>query len=100
MVFHVNGVLRDKDYHVSIATDGKAVLWQCTIQSICFTKKILKSIMGFSYSHFSHCTIAYDDVVQEMQEKKVRPKHKLYWGALQVVHLKQPSSRVTTRSTT
>jgi hypothetical protein len=48
VVFHVNGLLRDKDYHVSVATDGKAVLWQRTIQSVCFTKKILKSIMGGS----------------------------------------------------
>jgi hypothetical protein len=88
--------LCNKDYHVSVATDGKAISWQCTIQSICFTKKILKSIMGFSYSHSSHCTVAYDNIVQEMQEKKVLPEHKLYWGASPVVHLKWECTGATT----
>ena len=44
--------------------------------------------MGGSYSHSSHPADAFDDSMQEMQETKVRPKHKLYCGAMQVVHLK------------
>ena len=40
------------------------------------------------YSASSHRAAAYDDVTQEMHEKTIRPKHKLYWGAPQVVHLK------------
>ncbi len=86
--FHVNGVLCDTDYHVSVAADRKSVSWQCAIQSICFTKKILQAIMKNGYSASSHRAVAYNDVVQEMQEKKVRPKHKLFWGAPQVVRIK------------
>jgi hypothetical protein len=48
----------------------------------------LKSIMGGSYSHSSHRAIVYNDVAKEMQEKKVHPKDKCYWGASQVVRLK------------
>ena len=44
--------------------------------------------MGESYSHSSHCAVAHDDDAQEMQEKKVHPKHKLNWGVPQVVRLK------------
>jgi hypothetical protein len=40
------------------------------------------------YSASSHRAVAYDDVAQEMQEKKVRPEHKLFWGAPQVVRIK------------
>jgi hypothetical protein len=81
---------------VSVATDEKAVSWQRAIQSICFTKKILKSIMGFSYSHSSHCAFAYSNVAQEMQEKRVRPELKLYWGASQAVRLKWECTGATT----
>jgi hypothetical protein len=96
VVFHINRVLCNEDYRVSVATDGKAVSWQHAIQSICFTKKILKSIMGDSYLHSSHCTVAYNDIAQEMQAKKVRPEHKLYWGASQVVRLKWDCTGATT----
>ena len=44
--------------------------------------------MKDGYSASSHRAIAYDDVSQEMQEKKILPEHKLYWGAPQVVRLK------------
>ena len=44
--------------------------------------------MGAAYLSFSHRTVTKDDVAQEMQEKKVHPQDKLYWGAPQVVHLK------------
>jgi hypothetical protein len=69
--------------------DGKSILWQRAIQSICFTKKISKkSILKGDYSPLSHRAVAYDDIAKEMQEKKVRPEHKLFWGAPQVVPLK------------
>ena len=42
VVFHINGVLRDTDYHVSVAADRKSVSWQRAIQSVCFTKKICR----------------------------------------------------------
>ncbi len=76
--------------------DGKSILWQRAIQSICFTKKILKSILKGDYSPSSHRAVAYDDVAQEMQEKKVRPEHKLFWGAPQVVRLKWECTGSTT----
>ncbi len=34
------------------------------------------------------CIIAWDDMVQEMEGKKVYPKNRLYWGTPQVVYLK------------
>jgi len=40
LVFHVNGLLHDSNYCVSVAADRKSVSWQRAIQSICFTKKI------------------------------------------------------------
>jgi hypothetical protein len=48
----------------------------------------LQAILKNGYSASSHRAVAYDDVVQEMQEKKVRPKHKLFGGAPQVVRIK------------
>jgi len=69
----------------SDAQDGKSVSWQRTIQSVCFTSTVfLKAIMGGAY----HRIIAYNAVPQEIQEKKVHPDSKLYWGAPQVVCLK------------
>ena len=71
-----------------VATDGMSILFQCAIKTIYFTKSILKLFMGVAYSSSSHCTVAYDDVAQEMQEKKLHPQNNLYWGAPQVVYLK------------
>jgi hypothetical protein len=88
VVFHVNGVLRDTNYPVNVAADRMSISWQRTIQSICFTKKILQAILKNGYSTSSYRAVAYDDVAQEMQEKKVRPEHKLFGGAPQVVHIK------------
>jgi hypothetical protein len=45
-------------------------------------------ITGDAYLGLHHCIVAFDDVAQEMQAKKVRPDSKLYWGTLQAVHLK------------
>ena len=89
MVFHLNGVLHaDIDYRVSVAADRKSISWQRAIRTICFSKRILEAILKGDYSKASHRAVAYDDVVQEMHEKKICPKHKLYWGAPQVVRLK------------
>ena len=44
--------------------------------------------MKNGYSASSHRAVAYDDVTQKMQEKKVCPEHKLFWGAPQVVRIK------------
>jgi len=48
------------------------------------------------YSASSHRAAAFDDVIQEMHEKKISPKHKLYWGAPQVVCLKWECTGATT----
>ena len=103
VMFHVNGVLHDTDYRVSVAKDRKSVLWQRAINSVCFS---LEAILKNGYSALSHRAIAYDDVAQEMQEKKIRPEHKLFGGAPQVVCIKWsarallPSSSTTTQSST
>jgi hypothetical protein len=44
--------------------------------------------MGTDYSTTHTRVIAYDDVAQEMLEKKVISESKLYWGEPQVVRLK------------
>jgi hypothetical protein len=89
VVFHVNGVLHaDIDYRVSVAADRKSISWQRAIRTICFSKRILEAILKGDYSKASHRAVAYDDVAQEMHEKKICPKRKLYWGAPQVVRLK------------
>ena len=89
VVFHVNGVLHaDIDYRVSVAADRKSISWQCAIRTICFSNRILEAILKGDYSKSSHRAVAYDDVAQEMHEKKICPKRKLYWGAPQVVRLK------------
>jgi hypothetical protein len=58
----------------------------------------LKAILKYGYSTSSHCTVAYDDVTQEMQmqEKKIQPEHKLYWGAPKIVRLKWECTTATT----
>ena len=96
VMFHVNGVLRDTDYRVSVAADRQSVSWQRAIHSICFTKKILQAILKNGYSASSHRAVAYDDVAQEMQDKKMRPEHKLFWGTPQVVRLKWECTGATT----
>jgi hypothetical protein len=55
---------------------------------MCFSKKILEAILKNGYRASSHRAVAYNDVAQEMQEKKIRPEHKLFWGAPQVVNIK------------
>ena len=87
-VFHINGAIRDANYRVGVVADRKSISWQRAIQSVCFKKQILKAILKGGYSASSHRTVAYDDVAQEMQDKKMRPEHKLFWGAPQVVRLK------------
>jgi hypothetical protein len=73
---------------VSVAADRKSISWQRAIRTICFSKKILEAILKGEYSASSHRAVAYDDVAQEMHEKKILPERKLYWGAPQVVRLK------------
>lgn len=88
VTLHVNGVLRDIDYRVSVAPDGKSINYVRAVRSECFTKEVLQSIMGTDYSTTHTRVIAYDDVAQEMLEKKVISESKLYWGEPQVVRLK------------
>ncbi len=62
-------MLRDIDYRVSVAPDGKSINYVRTVGSECFTKEVLQSIMGMDYSTTHTCINAYDDVAQEMLEK-------------------------------
>jgi hypothetical protein len=62
---------------------------QHTIKYHCFTKEIIRGIMGDAYSECHHRVISYDDIEQEMQTKKMRSKNKLFGGKPQVVHLKR-----------
>jgi hypothetical protein len=88
VVVHVNRVLRDGDYRVSITTDGKYVSWQRGVQSICFIKNILESILGDAYISSSHRAIAYDNIAQDMKVKKVLPKNKQFCGTPQMMRIK------------
>jgi hypothetical protein len=73
VAFHVNGVLRNINYRVSVAPDGKSIHYVRAVQKECFTKEVLQSIMGCDYSETNSRVIAYDNVAQEMIEKKVSP---------------------------
>ncbi len=44
--------------------------------------------MKDNYHEGSACVIAWDDMVQEMEAKKVHSKNGLFWGTPQVVYLK------------
>jgi hypothetical protein len=88
VVFFINGVVRDTEYRVTVAADRKSISWTRAVHSICFSKKILKAILGGKYSSSSHRAVAYDDIAQEMQGKNIRPENHLFWGAPQVVRLK------------
>ena len=88
MAFHVNRVLRECDFCMSMTQDRKSVSYQYAIMGNCFTKDVLESIMGNDYSPANNCVIAFHDVSQENQEKKVCPKNTIYWDKPQVVHLK------------
>jgi hypothetical protein len=49
---------------------------------------ILKKYIGQHYHEGSACIIVWDNMVQEMEGKKVYPKNGLYWGKPQVEYLK------------
>jgi hypothetical protein len=73
---------------VQVAKDGHSILFVRAIHAKLFDKIILKKIMKDNYHEGSACVIAWDDMVQEMEGKKVHPKHGLFWGKPQVVYLK------------
>ena len=73
---------------MSVSQDGKSVHFVHAVHAVCFSKEVLRSIMGRNYSEMSSRVVAYDDVAQKMQAKKVLPENKLYWGKPQVVRLK------------
>jgi hypothetical protein len=88
VVFLVNGVVHDTEYCVTVAADRKSVTLKRGVHSFCFSKKLLKAILGGKYSSSSHRAVAYDDIAQEMQDKNLRPENQHFWGAPQVVRLK------------
>ena len=88
VVFLVNGVVHDTEYRVTVAADRKSVTLRRGVHSFCFSKKLLKAILGGKYKSSSHRAVAYDDIAQEMQDKNLRPENQHFWGAPQVVRLK------------
>ena len=82
VVFLVNGVVHDTEYRVTVAADRKSVTLKRGIHSFCFSKKLLRAILGGKFSSSSHRAIAYDDIAQEMQDENLRPENQLFWGAL------------------
>jgi len=82
VVFLVNGVVHDTEYRVTVAADRKSITLKHGVHSFCFSKKLLKAILGGKYSSSSHRTVAYNDIVKEMQDKNLRPKNQLFGGAV------------------
>ncbi len=71
-----------------MAKDGRLVSFVCAIRAKLFNITILRKIMGEKF-HKGHArVIAWDNMVQEMEDSKVCPKNELYWGSPQVAHLK------------
>ena len=58
VVFLVNGVVHCTKYPVIMAADRKSIMWKRGVHSFCFSKKLLKTILGGKYSSSSHRTIA------------------------------------------
>jgi len=87
IVFRVNGTKQKGEYEVRVAEDGLSVSFQRAICSRFFNKQILRIIMGENYHESSARIFAWDDMVLEMQKKKVRPRNGLFWGEPQMVRL-------------
>jgi hypothetical protein len=63
---YINGV-------IPLLLDGMSILWQHATHKRCFNKKLLRVIMGSSYSSSNSRVIAYDNVHQEMHGSNVTP---------------------------
>jgi hypothetical protein len=88
VVIHINGVLYKSDYRMSVAQDGMSVLFQRSINFLCYIKEILALIMGNAYSPSNHLVVAHNNIAQEMFAKKIRPNNKRIWGAAQMMRIK------------
>jgi hypothetical protein len=77
VVIRVNRTMEYGEYKVRVAKDGRLISFVLAIHVKSFDKMILKKIMGQHYHEGSARVIAWDDMVQEMEGKKVYPKNGL-----------------------
>lgn len=87
--FHINGVIPEGGYKVVFADDGLSVKFKRAIHILCFAKHHLKSIMGDKYNDAHSLVTAVDVNADQMRKDKVEQSGDYYWGAEQVVHLKE-----------
>jgi hypothetical protein len=78
VVIHVNGCLPESEYRMSMSQDEMSVLFEHSINSMCYAKNNLAAIIGNAYSPSNHCVVAYDNIAQEMFAKKVRSNNKRF----------------------
>ena len=87
--FHINGVIPEGGYKVVFADDGCSVKFKRAIHMLCFSKHHLKSIMEDKYNDAHSLVTAVDVNADQMRKDKVEQSGDYYWGAEQVVHLKE-----------
>jgi hypothetical protein len=88
VVFHVNGMMEYHEYKVQVAKNGRSITFVHAIGARLFDKKLQKKIMKDNHHANCTCVVAWNDTVQEMEAKKVHPKHRLFLGEPQVAYLR------------
>ncbi len=88
VVIWVNGIMGYGECEMRVAKDGRSILFVCAIRARSFDKKIVKIIMKDDYRESCARVIAWDNMAQEMETKKVHSKNGLFWGKPQVAWLK------------
>ena len=99
MEIHIPGMVAEGTYRFALAKDGMSITWQRAINRVCLNKERLRGVMGERYSSSSSRVIAYDDATQEMRHNKV--SHNTggqYWGAPQVIRLREECTGTPTES--
>jgi hypothetical protein len=96
---HIPGMVAEGTYRFALAEDGMSITWQRAINRVCLNKESLRGVMGEKYLSSSSRVIAYDDATQEMCHNKV--SHNAggqYWGAPQVIRLREECTGTPTKS--
>jgi hypothetical protein len=78
VVIQVNRTMEYGEYEVQVANDGHSILFVHAIHARLLTKKIIKTFMKDNYRKSYARIIAWDNMVQEMEAKKVHSKNGLF----------------------
>ena len=77
-------------YCFSLAENRMTISFSRGISAVCFDTRQFRGVMGPKYSESSSRVMAFDNAVQAMYRDKVTPDAGgQYWGAPQVIHLRE-----------